>query len=178
MRRGRINLSLALTAATLALAACTRPAWTDPARSRDQRELPDPTPAVPLDAGPVPSPPPWATGLIGRRLRSVFHKTGVCIGEAGRVERRFQGPPAGVSVSGWGWDGQARAPVTRVLLVDKDLRIVGAGVGGLARPAEPDADPRSRGAGWRADAPRTSGALKVFALTDAGAICLLDQASL
>lgn len=174
----------AATCALLVLAGCARPAWTDPANSRDRRDLPAAPQTrrpAPILAEPLPPAPAWARGLIGRPLRSVFRRNGVCLGQTERVERLYTGRPAGLAVRGWGWDVASGRPVARVVLVDDDLRIVGAGEGGYPRPKLPRlapavTDPR---AGWSARTGTASGTLRVYGVVAQGAqVCPLGQVEL
>lgn len=178
MGRGRINQGLALAATIAALAACSRPDWTDPAKSHDQRELAAaPVPPVPVVATPLPAPPAWAVGLIGRPLRSIFGRNGVCVGQTEAVALRFQAPPTGARIHGWGVNVRTGHGVERVLLVDKDLKIIGAGSGGLPE-AQVGAAARTAGsanAGWQADGPALPGPVRAFGITDAASVCPLGQ---
>ena len=85
------------------------------------------------------------------------------------------------SILGWAWDPATKAPVTRIILVDGDQKIVGAGESGLPRPdvrtARPDIT--SDSAGWRGVATVSSGGVDAYGLVgDGTATCKLGHIEL
>jgi hypothetical protein len=180
VRRRAMGTGLLLAAACAAgLAGCDRPDWTDPARSKGPHTiLTNETPATP---GAAPRPPAWATGLIGESLTIAFPRRGACTGNTDAVLHRYAGPPAGVEIIGWGWDGRGAARVERVLLVDPDLRIVGAGDGGRRRADVPRALPaiHDENTGWLAITLEPSTELDTYGVVDHGrTVCRLGHIAL
>jgi hypothetical protein len=168
----------------LALAGCDQPKW------RGDGAAPGAAPQAvtaaastvaptrPVDPGPTPAPPPWAQGLVGKPLREAFPGTGVCKGNTDIIEKTYAGSPAGVRIHGWGWDVAAKTRVARILLVDADARIVGAGEGGASRPDVTAAVPEVTDGqtGWNADLARTSGVVDTFGVVGGGkAVCVLGR---
>lgn len=169
-------------AASLALAGCDQPKWRGegpaPGAAAPAPAAAPAAPGKPVDPGPTPPPPAWAQALIGKPLREAFPGTGVCKGNTDLVEKTYGGDPAGVRIHGWGWDVAAKARVGRILLVDAEARIVGAGEGGAPRPDVPAALPEVTDgqSGWHADLARTSGIVDTFGVVDGGkAVCVLGR---
>ncbi len=102
-----------------------------------------PPPPVFPNAPPVvdqalPPYPVWAAAMIGKPLAGVFpKKTSRCWGYLDGVAVKYAGKPSGDEFFGWGYDMTVNQPVSRVLLVDRTGRIVGAGHGGYLRPDVP-----------------------------------------
>jgi len=186
----------ALGLAALSLAACGDPAWRNPAAAGVSTALAPDVQAV-LDenaragraavhtdhASPAPLPPPpaWAQGLIGRNVRQAFPRTGACVGNTDGVASRFGSGRAGARVVGWGWDPDRQAPIGRVVLVDEDFRIVGAGDTGMARRDVPRAMPAitSLTTGWKAITSRVAGPLDAYGVkADGQTICKLGHLEL
>jgi hypothetical protein len=152
----------------LALAACDKP--------KDRTKT-----ATPTAAEPLPAPPAWAGAYMGKGLRDLFPGDGECVGNTDAVEKRYAGASPGTAVVGWGWDVRAKAPVQRVVLVDKDFKVVGAGETGVARPDVPQARPdiTSPTTGWRAVTTAVSGGIDAYGLTDgARSVCRLGHLDL
>jgi len=179
--------ALALAAALAALCACDRPKWAQadaPAAAEPpapRAKKPHKVRVIPAVAGPTPPPPAWAASVIGKGLRDVYRKTGVCKGNADVVQQTYSGDPAGVQVHGWGWDLAKDARVQRVVLVDIGYRIVGAGNGGVPRQDVLEALPELGDAntGWNVDVPRTHGPLDAYGVVDGGeAVCPLGHVEL
>lgn len=169
---------LALAIAALMLSACDKPKWQDkpPAAAGPAASAPAAR-VIPVDASGAPPPPDWAAAVVGKGLRQVYPGSGICKGNTDIVQKTYAGPPAGVQIHGWGWDTARKARIERVLLVDKDLKIVGVGVGGVARPDVPTALPEvtDPATGWNADAALTTGALDAYGVTAADAVCALGH---
>jgi hypothetical protein len=154
--------------AALALSACDEP---KPRR---------PPPAAHLGvADPTPPAPDWARDLLGRPLAEAFpDPSGHCLGNTDAVAARYAGVPPGVKIVGWGWDTAARAVVRRVILVDIDGRIAGAGESGFPRPDVAAAVPQvtTLDSGWAAHVARTKGPLDAYGVIDGGqALCRLGH---
>ncbi|PZQ64120.1 MAG: hypothetical protein DI570_06750 [Phenylobacterium zucineum] len=134
-------------------------------------------PKAPYDAAPVPAPPAWAQGLVGKTLSEAFAGSAKCMGNTDVVMKVYGGSPGGVQIHGWGWDPERKVGVARVLLVNKDFRIVGAGQGGVPRP---DVQAAGAGvtipdAGWNADAPVAAGPLDAYGVLDEKTTCRLGH---
>lgn len=130
---------------------------------------------------PLPPLPEWGHDLIGKPLREHFPTRGTCLGNLDALRIRYLGEPQGVTVVGWGWDPAAKAPPSRVLLVDESLLIRGTGVSGAARPGVPKAIPgiTSPNVGWEAQAQRIVGPLDAWGiLADGKTICRLGHIDL
>ena len=172
----------AVLAALLALAACDKPKWRDASAPAPAAEAPaaDAAPkarVIPSDPGPVPAAPAWAQALIGKPLREVFPKTGICKGNTDIVQKTYAGQPAGVQVHGWGWDTAKAAAVQRVVLVDPSMKIVAGGAGGVPRPdvatAVPEiTDPKT---GWNVDVAIPAGAVDAYGVVGDDSICVLGH---
>lgn len=179
MRTSPIFL-LPVLAGSLSLAACDQPKFREP-------PAPDPATApaasaskarvIPADDRGTPAAPAWAQPLMGKTLREAFPKTGICRGNTDIVQKTYAGQPAGVQVHGWGWDPAKKARVARVLLVDKNFKIVGAGEGGVARRDVPRTVPEitDGNTGWNADAPLTAGPLDAYGVVGDDAVCVLGH---
>lgn len=164
--------------AVLAAAGCSRPDWTDPETSKGSRALPRPAggKAIPTDPGPAPPHPAWVAPLIGRELRAVFPKDGVCVGNSDGVARLHTGSPRGARIVGWAWDYEQKAPAPRVVLVDAAGAIVGGGETGFPRPDVPRAIPSitSQTSGWEAVSSVTAGRVQAYGVIhDGAAVCPL-----
>lgn len=136
---------------------------------------------APEATGPLPPPPAWAAGYMGKLLTDVVPQTGQCNGNTDKVLRRYAGPPAGIELVGWGWESAAGKHVDRVLLVDENLRIIGAGEGGRPRKDVPRVMPliKDPATGWRGVATVTAGLVQGYGLVDGGrAVCPLGQLEL
>lgn len=134
-------------------------------------------PRIPADPAGAPPSPAWAGPLIGKLLSEAFPAAGACRGNTDIVQKTYAGQPRGVQIHGWGWDETRKAGVARVLLVDRDLRIVGAGQGGVPRP---DVEAAGVGvtipnAGWNADAAVTTGPLDAYGVLDDKTACRLGH---
>lgn len=174
-------IGLGCCAAATLLAACERPAWTDPEQSRASRTQPQFPPrfgAAGTRAGLMAETPAWAAGLINQAFFETFQVAGRCLGNVDGAPARKAGKP-GRLVYGWGWDLRGEAP-SRILLVDLAGRIVGAGEAGLARPDVTAARPEvgSERAGWMAATSLTEGPLDAFGLLDDGGACRLGHVEL
>ena len=188
---GIIGLGAALT-----LAGCGQPAWRDPATARGTAALaPEAARVASADAAarrgvahadrvtaePMPSPPAWAAELIGKSLRLAYPAVGTCIGNTDAVKERFGGGLGGSKVAGWGWDPATRAPVARVLLADRDFRVVGAGQGGVPRRDVPRAVPSitSETTGWEALTSLNGGPVDAWGvMADGRSVCKLGHLEL
>jgi len=187
---------LAMTVCGVALCACSPPAWRDPATAHGSAE-PAPevlkvahleaaarapvTKAQFVTADPMPPPPPWAAELIGKSLRIAYPAVGDCIGNTDSVKLRFGGGRGGSKVAGWSWDAAQKAPVPRVVLVDPDFRVVGAGEAGTRRRDVPRAVPAvtTDFAGWEALTPLNAGSVDAWGiLPDGKTICRLGHLDL
>lgn len=188
MRNSSFRVAGVLAFAVLAaLAACDRPKARRPAPDIDlplgaRSKESAPAQATGEAAAPMPDLPRWAKSMVGRPVKDVLPETGgTCIGNTDAVEQRYTGTPPGVAIQGWGWDMNARKAVARVLLVDKDGQVVGAGEAGLKRPdvvavRKEVTDPST---GWRAVTPVTSGVLHTYGIVaDGRTSCLLGVISL
>jgi hypothetical protein len=166
VRFGIVVLSLG------ALAACDPPKW---------REV-NSAPNVASDTGPGAAPtqpvgaPAWAAQVVGKPLRKVFPSDGQCIGNTEAVDK--VAGVAGVKVRGWAWDSNARQPMQRVVIVDDNAIIVGAGETGLERLDVPAALPNvtSKTTGWLAATAVAKGPLDAFGvLRDGSRVCSLGH---
>jgi hypothetical protein len=174
-------------AGLLALAACDqpkpRPPGPPPAAKAPEAGAPaapaaaPPARVIPSDTGPTPPPPTWATLVIGKTLRDAYPQTGSCKGNTDIVQKTYAGDPPGVQIHGWGWDLKAKARVQRVVLVDRDSKIVGAGESGVPRPDvnQYNADIKDPNTGWNADLPRTTGYVDGYGVLDAKTVCPLGH---
>ena len=102
-------------------------------------------------AQPRPNYPAWAEPMIGRPMAQFTHGHGECKGAFDVVAANYNVKPVGSTVQGWGWDVAAKQPVQRLLFVDMDDHIVGAGNGAVnARPDVTAARPEvtSKMTGW------------------------------
>lgn len=154
----------------LALAACDRPKVRDSRANAAAR-------VVPTKAEPAPEPPAWAAAHMGKALRAQFPNSGICKGNTDVVDLRFTGEPAGVQILGWGWDVTKKARVDRVLLVDRNMQIVGAGEGGVPRVDVSAAvrEVTDDASGWSAVS-RSPGPLDAYGVVGAGdATCALGH---
>ncbi len=168
--------SLLFQAGAIALATCAMLTACDQPKPRDAAAEKPAGPAQTAD--PLPALPDWATPLMGRGLREVFTADAECIGNTDIVESRYTGGSPGVKIIGWGWDPATKAPVSRVVLVDRDFKIAGAGEGGLDRPDVPTAraDVTSGQTGWGAVSPLTSGPVDTYGvIADGKAVCRLGH---
>jgi hypothetical protein len=176
--------ALPVLAGLLALAACDQPKFRDKgaepaAPAAPAAAAPPPARVIPTKAEPVPEPPAWAAAVMGKNLRAAYPKTGICKGNTDIVDVTFTGEPAGVQVLGWGWDVAKKARVARVVLVDKNMLIVGAGESGVPRAdvsrALPDEikDPNT---GWTAVTKLTAGPVDGYGVVGAGdEVCVLGH---
>lgn len=182
--------------ALVILAACGDPAWRDPASSRgtaavapevlkvtadDLARLKPKKTARQVTQAPLPPPPGWAADLMGKQLRALFPTTGECLGNADAVRTRFVGPAAGTQIAGWAWDLARHQAPPRILVVDQDFIIRGAGETGEKRPGVPKAKPEvtSDRVGWQAITPRLTGGLDFWGLlADGRTICKVGHLGL
>lgn len=180
----------------MALAACGDPAWRNPATAHGSAAVApevmaaaaseigrlNPTaPARRTSRDPLPAPPEWAAPLMGKPLRLLFPTVANCLGNVDAVRTRYVGPAAGAAVVGWAWDPLHKAPPPRILLVDDDFLIQGAGVSGESRPGVPRARPEvtSDAVGWQAVTWRVAGPVYAWGLqSDGKTICKLGQLEL
>src|SRR6185437_13583400 len=102
--------------------------------------------------------------LIGKGLRAAFPGLGDCLGNTDGVKARYTAGAGGSRIAGWGWDPKARAPIGRVVLIDRNAVIRGAGEGGYRRKDVPRhlPDVTSETTGWRADTALSAGPLDVY----------------
>jgi hypothetical protein len=160
---------LAIVAGHCALAGCGRP---------DFSEAPVSTP--PVTTAPAPSLPAWAQGLLGKGVRDVFPQVASCAGSVDRVDLRFEGPVPGSRIIGWAWDLERKSAPPRIVLADKQFRIVGAGETGLPRPDVVQARPdiTSPTTGWQAQTPNLGGPVYAFAADLGTRACRLGRLDL
>lgn len=154
------------------LAACKRPEWAKgaPPPVAQARSAVTAAPGVLSDDGIA----GWARPILGKSPREAFPRNGVCIGNtdgvrAGQATRR--------TVYGWGWNLAAGKPVERVILVDINYRIVGAGEGRVPRADVDRGHPEYKGAptGWMAGTNLAAGPMDAFGVVEGGAICPLGH---
>lgn len=131
---------------------------------------------------PLPAPPEWATGYMGKTLTELFpDQTGQCVGNTDDVNLYYRGATQGLRVEGWGWVPAAKAPVQRVLLVEDGGRIVGAGESGKPRPDVTAArkEITSPNTGWQAVTAKGSGGVYAFGvMPDGKQVCRLGHLNL
>lgn len=180
-------LALPALAALLALTACDQPKFRDkgdgaqpaPGAAAPAAEAPPKVRVIPTKAEPVPAPPAWAAAVMGKNLRAAFPKTGICKGNTDIVDVKFTGEPAGIQALGWGWDIPKKKRVDRVVLVDKNLVIVGAGEGGVPRPDVAQALPdeiKDQNTGWTAVTKLTAGPVDGYGIVgDGDSVCVLGH---
>jgi hypothetical protein len=128
----------------------------------------------------LPALPDWASPLLGKTLREAFPGDAGCIGNADRQSKHYGGA-GGAKVVGWAWDPVRTSPLPRVVLVDSDFRIRGAGEGGLRRADVPQARPdiTSETTGWWALTSVSSGPLDAYGvLPDGRSVCKLGHVEL
>lgn len=139
------------------------------------------------DTGPaasVQTPPPplpvWATPLMGKMLKAVRPRQGACVGVFDLVTVRHMGSQPGAEGQGWGWDTQAKAPLSKVVFTDESGRIVGAGEGGSARPDVPKAraDVTSGSTGWKGVMHVNEGKVSVSGLLGEDGACPVASTTL
>jgi hypothetical protein len=178
MRLVRTSVQLGLALSSLALlTACDQPKPRGPAANAPAA-APAPAQAA-QNTEPAPAAPAWAVALIGKPLKEAFPGADVsCVGNTDNVVNRYQGASPGVKIVGWGWDPAAKAAVQRVVLVDADARIVGAGETGAPRPdvtaARPDIT--SPTTGWTAVTAKTSGPVDAYGIIgDGKSLCRLGH---
>jgi hypothetical protein len=176
-----------VVAGLFALAACDQPKFRDkgadaqgaPAAAAAPAQAAPPPRVIPTKAEPVPQPPAWAAAVMGKNLRAAFPKTGICKGNTDIVDVKFTGEPAGTQLLGWGWDVAKKARVGRVVLVDANFLIVGAGEGGAPRPDVSQALPdeiKDPNTGWTAVTRLTAGPLDSYGVVgDGDAVCVLGH---
>jgi hypothetical protein len=178
------------------LAACDPPSWRNPETARGTSAPPPEVQAVVaadlaarkpsahadhLTAEPLPPPPAWAVGLIGKPLRLVYPALGQCLGNTDSVKLRYGRGVGGARLAGWSWDPQAKAPAPRIVLVDPEYRIRGAGESGTRRRDVPRVVPSvtTDHAGWEAITPLNAGSLDAYGvLADGKTVCTLGHLEL
>lgn len=138
-------------------------------------------PAGPPVVEALPAMPAWAQASLGQPLKTAFPGEGACDGNTDTIESRGSAAAPGASILGWAWDPATKAPVTRIVLVDKDMNIVGAGESGFprtdVRAARPDIT--SDSTGWRAVATIGTGGVDAYGLVgDGTATCKLGHIEL
>jgi len=137
---------------------------------------------APTSQDPLPAPPAWAAGYIGKTLTEVFpDQNGQCVGNTDNVNLHYNGANHGLRVEGWGWAPAAKAPVQRVLLVDEAGKVVGAGETGKPRPDVIAArkDITSPTTGWQAVTAKTTGGIYAFGvMPDGKQLCRLGHLNL
>lgn len=173
----RVLLVVPIVLAIATLSGCDKPKWQDKPASAAPAVGAPKARVVPVDAGGTPAAPVWVQPLVGKSLRAVYPKTGICNGNTDIVQKTYAGAPAGVQIHGWGYDTAVKTRVARVVLVDKSMKIVGGGESGVARPdvlrALPEVtDPNT---GWNADLPRSAGPLDAYGVTADDAVCVLGH---
>jgi hypothetical protein len=176
-----VRLGLA-AAALIALTGCDRPKFRgEQAPPASAAPAPAAAPAAPAaneSADPLPAAPAWAADVIGKPLRSLYPSDGQCIGNTDAVKLRHTGAAPGVEIIGWGWDPAAKAPVQRVVLIDRNFTIVGAGETGGERLDVPAARPEvtSKTTGWTAVTKLTQGPVDTMGvLADGKSVCRLGH---
>lgn len=190
----RIATLGAAVLAGAALAACSQPAWRNPATSKGSSALPPDIARIAAEAGRVrstrtdhltpadlPGPPDWAAPLIGKPLRASFPQDGACMGNTDGVKLRYENGADGARVAGWGWDPARKAAVPRVVLVDPYWIIRGAGETGARRRDVPRVVSQitSETTGWEAITPLNVGGLNAYGvLADGRTICKLGHVDL
>jgi hypothetical protein len=126
---------------------------------------------------------PWASWLGTKLAAHVTVTDGhACQGSLDRILQVAPGPAPGWRATGHAWQAATGAPPARLLLADRQGRIVGFGAGGLdlhalgLAPATPPArqDGGRRSDGWAgAFAGADPGAVTAYALTGPGTACPL-----
>ena len=168
----------ALAAAALTLVGCDQPKPRNPEPSAPAAGAQAPAkPAIPTVAEALPQ-PAWAAEVVGKNLRTTYPKEGTCTGNTDLVTKKYVGQPGGVEILGWGWDPAKKARVGKVVLIDRDYNIVGAGEGGVERPDVPPTlpevtDPNS---GFHAYTTHVAGPVDTYGVIGAGdTVCPLGH---
>ncbi|MCR5879120.1 hypothetical protein [Phenylobacterium sp. J367] len=165
--------AVVLLAGVLALAACDGPGPLSKKAKEGDAAPPAAPAAPPMPA--APKPPGWAPALLGQELTAVFPNALPCEGGVDGLGDRYQDA---VTVTGWAWNTEAKAPVARVVAVNRKGRFVGFGEGGQTRPAVAEApDVTYQRAGWSlvTGAPAKNG-VRVYGIDEgARAACLLGE---
>ena len=135
------------------------------------------TPSQGATKAPMPAYPAWASAMIGANLKDKAKGSAVCKGALDVVSTKYVGARPGVAMEGWGWDEKGARPLDKVLFVDTEGRIVGAGVVGNRRDDVPKALPevKTPAVGWKGVAGVTSGEVQAVGLTTGGASCTLGR---
>lgn len=185
--RSVARLAPAVLALAAFVSACDKPK-TRPAKPAEVANQGLPAGAAPAATGPqisqdpLPAPPAWAAGYIGKALNELFpDQNGQCVGNTDNVNLYYRGATQGVRVEGWGWATVAKAPVARVLLVDDGGKVVGAGETGKPRPDVNAArkEITSPTTGWQAVTAKTTGGVYAFGLMpDGKQVCRLGHLNL
>ncbi len=123
----------------------------------------------------VPGPPNWARPLLQQNTRTGFEMSKDCTGSFDAIKVRYSGSPSGVEGEGWGWLYKASAAPTRIIIVDAEGKIIGAGETIIDRPDVKRAlkvvtTPR---VGWRAEIYDNTGNATAMALLDDRTLCSL-----
>lgn len=168
-----LALRTAAVVSLFAVAACDKP------KPRDVAAAPEAPPAATAapPAAPLPALPAWASDYVGKPFTTAFAAgRAKCLGNTDSVMDRFG--TEGVRVVGWGWDPAKKAAVSRVILVDRDAVVVGAGESGMARPDVTAADGAitDPNTGWSALTSKTAGPVDAYGLVgDGKTLCPLGH---
>jgi len=166
----RLSVVVALAAAA-ALAGCDKP------KPRHPGPAAAAAPRINTTTTAVPAPPAWLADVLGKKLADAFPQPGACKGVTDGVDMHYQGGSPGTRIAGWAWDTVNKTPVPRVVLVDKDLQIVGGGESGALRPdvVAGQTDVTSPMTGWTAVTTLTTGSLDTYGLVGGQATCRLGH---
>ena len=132
-------------------------------------------------AKPRPNYPAWAEPMIGKTVAQFTRGHGECKGAFDVVGASYNVKPVGSLVQGWGWDVEAKQPIHRLLYLDTEGHIDGAGDGGVnMRPDVPAARPEitSKMTGWNGIVGAIKGKVVAVGLTSRNAACDLGSTQL
>lgn len=139
------NSKSAIIAMAFLAVACQPNAQDTAAAEAEAEAAAVPTPAMtaaeatpasgPLSGDAAPAPPSWAVPLIGQPVATLFPNTiAKCLGSADKVAMRFSSPQPTVRIDGWAWNVTTKSTFDRLLAVNADGVVVGAGATVYERP--------------------------------------------
>jgi hypothetical protein len=119
--------------------------------------------------------PDWSGSYLNTQFKDKFTKAFECIG---RADGKISSFSSGARVAGWAWAVESSKPIDKILAVNADGKIIGAGHGGFSRPDVKAATPNvtSENVGWQADTTVASGPIDFYGLSDdPAASCHIGQ---
>ena len=132
---------------------------------------------TPVVTTPLPAYPAWAQSLIGSHIKVDPSTASACRGAFDVVKVRHLGPILGDEVEGWSWLMAEKTPAERIVFVDRNGLVTGAGETTVNRPDVSAAIPMvtQPKVGWHGEIDTNTGTMTALAALPDGGYCAVGS---